>query len=86
MLERQANVNFPIGVGGNVSTFPLLSRMLQFSHSTKMMSHMWKTRLERKRMFMNSLVDSMLNIGLFNVSLNCWMMKHDIFFLGKSTN
>jgi hypothetical protein len=51
-----------------------------------MMSHMWKTRLERKRMFMNSLVDSMLNIGLFNVSLNCWMMKHDIFFLGKSTN
>jgi hypothetical protein len=43
-FEKQLKVDFSINAGGQVDTSPVLSKMLQSSHSTKTISHMWKTR------------------------------------------
>jgi hypothetical protein len=59
----------------------LLSRMLQFSHSTRTISHMWKTRFERKRMLMHSYVEHRLR-RLFELLDDEAQLKK----VGKSTN
>jgi hypothetical protein len=46
-----------------------LSKMLQFSHSTRIISHKWKIESKRRRVFMHSLVDSTLNTS-FDFSSN----------------
>jgi len=62
---------------------PMLSKMLQFSHSTRFVSHKWKIGSKRRKKLMHSLVDSTLNIG-FNVSSNCYTVTKNK--LGMITN
>jgi hypothetical protein len=75
MFERYPNVDYSINVGRRIDTYPLLSKILQFSHSTRTVSHMWKIRSKIRRILVHSLVDLMLNIG-FKISLYCYMVKH----------
>ncbi len=82
-FKRQPNVNFFISIGGQVDMSPMLSKMLQFSHSTRFVSHKWKIGSKRRKKLMHSLVDSTLNIG-FNVSSNCYTVTKNK--LGMITN
>jgi len=60
--------------------------MLQFSHSTRTISHMWKIGSKRRKILMYSLVDLTLNTS-FNVSSNCYTItkkEPSIMIIDKS--
>lgn len=61
IFKRQPKVDFLIGIRGRVRTSPFPSKMLQFSHSVDIVFDKCKITSKKKRIFMHSLVDSMLN-------------------------